>query len=97
MASTRADPVAGYSDNLLGALGVAFGAITGFLRVVPCNFNVPTNLVAADITINSILMIAKRNAELKGREPTIFNLVCNNERISGGDTFSKFLETLKSF
>lgn len=73
------DPVPGFSDSLLGGLGVVFGVSIGFIRVFPASSNVAIDVVPLDVVGNSILVIAKQTA----KEGKIYNLVTNCGKLGG--------------
>lgn len=75
VAGTYCDPVPGYIDNISGSLGISYGIMTGFIRVIPFNKHTELNYVAADITVNSIFAIAMNAAEIEDDKKRIFNIV----------------------
>lgn len=72
---TYCDPVPGYSDSLLGPLALGYGTMTGLFRVIFKPRDVCPNFVAADITVNSILVVAMKTARVRDENAKIFNIV----------------------
>lgn len=81
--STYVDPVAGFSDSLLGNLGLCVAIMTGILRVAPVSGSKHIDNVAADVTVNSILAVGMKTSG-GDQYANIFNVVSNNEKITGG-------------
>lgn len=82
--STYIEPVEGYSDTLLGALGGSIGLTTGIIRVAQMHQENCLDYVAADITVNSILAIAEtRAANIDKYDDNIFNIVNTGEKLDG--------------
>lgn len=57
MTATIRDPVPGYSDTLVGALGFAVGFMTGILRVVKGEPQSILNCLGVDVVVNSVLAL----------------------------------------
>ena len=79
MSPTIKDPVPGFSDSLLGGLGVVFGVSIGFVRVFPASSDLGVDVIPLDVVGNSILVIAKQTAE----EGKIYNIVTNCGKLGG--------------
>lgn len=90
------DPIAGFTDTVLGYLGLCLGHGTGALRTLyladPLN---RLNAIPADCAINSILVVARESLK-SDCNPKIFNSVSLESCLP---TFSEFikLHTLKTF
>lgn len=52
------DPVAGYTDSLLGIMGIGVGTGLGVMKVSKIVDGVYVDMIPADIVINYILIVA---------------------------------------
>jgi alcohol-forming fatty acyl-CoA reductase len=81
--STLEDPVAGFVDKLIGPVGLGVGIMAGLIRIVKTSTKVFTDIVPADIVVNSTLAIAQYTFKVKsgqhGQAP-IFNTSVNKVR-----------------
>lgn len=80
--ATHRDPVPGYADSLLGALGAGAGIMVGLLRVMKCNPDALFDIVPADFVIDSTLAVARFGAEksFEGDNSIVFNCTIGNAR-----------------
>jgi alcohol-forming fatty acyl-CoA reductase len=86
--STLKDPEAGFTDTIMGLIGVGVGAALGLLRVFKINHDSVLDLVTSDIVVNSILTIACIISKTRNQtDKRIFN--CCYRDVSGF-SFGKF-------
>jgi hypothetical protein len=77
--TTAKEPVIGFSDTILGILGVGLGVCMGLIRVFKASPNTILNMVASDVVVNYILVIAWNTAKRKtDNEPKIYTCCAPN-------------------
>ncbi|XP_067204289.1 fatty acyl-CoA reductase wat-like [Linepithema humile] len=88
--STYREPIRGWIDNLYGPTGIILGASIGLLRSVHCDGSMSTNVIPADLVINTLIACAcdaantKLNNDLPSDIP-IYNYVGKDNPISYND------------
>lgn len=80
--STLSEPWAGFSDSIVGILGLTMGVMIGYFRVLNSDIETYLDTVPADVTVNSILAVGAYT-QLDRREDRniIFNVINNTERM----------------
>lgn len=56
--ATASEPLPGWIDNLYGPTGIVTGVMTGIIKTLPCEMDVRTDLVPADLTVNALIAAA---------------------------------------
>jgi hypothetical protein len=82
---TQKDPVPGFIDKIIGPAGLGVGMLAGLIRVIKTSTKVYTDLVPADVVVNSTLAIA-RQVSMKSESDhlcdPIFHSTINKCRVS---------------
>lgn len=78
--STVRDPVPVFVDKLLGPSGVAVGVHVGLIRVVKAKSEASTDIIPADVVVNSTLALAWKTSlkHFKEDEVQIYNCAINS-------------------
>lgn len=80
--STLSDPWAGFSDSLVGILGVTIGVMIGYFRVLNNDIETFIDIVPADVTVNSILAVgAYTKHDRREDRNIIFNVINNSGKM----------------
>lgn len=92
MAPSLIDPVPGYLDTLLGALGMTFGVAVGFMRVMNTSKKLGYDAIPVDVVVNATIVIIKEVSEQQ-RHSKIYNLVSNCGTTGGGEKTGILINT----
>lgn len=56
--STYQDPVAGWTDNIYGPLGMLLGALLGIIHMYKFDPSSKLDMIPVDLVVNSIITVA---------------------------------------